>query len=70
VAAEDGSSVISENRKAQQASYTLHANGPNDPLWPLYNRVLATANHHAGYNLQPPGALGIVWLICICFNEV
>ncbi len=33
-----GTSVISENRKAQQASYELHANGPKDPLWALYNR--------------------------------
>lgn len=33
VAAEDGSSVVSENRKAQQASYDLHQHDPvNDPL--------------------------------------
>lgn len=34
VAAIDGSSVISENRKAQQASYDIHlTKGPSDPLW-------------------------------------
>ena len=34
VAAEDGSSVISENRKANQASYNLHKVRPEtDPLW-------------------------------------
>lgn len=33
VAAEDGSSVVSEHRKAQQASYNLHQiNGAKDPL--------------------------------------
>lgn len=34
VAAEDGSSVVSENRKAQQASYDYHQHrGELDPLW-------------------------------------
>lgn len=34
VAAEDGSSVVSENRKAQQASYNMHSRTPEqDPLW-------------------------------------
>lgn len=34
VAAEDGSSVVSENRKAQQASYDYHQHrGQADPLW-------------------------------------
>lgn len=34
VAAEDGSSMISENRKAQQAAYNLHKKNPeSDPLW-------------------------------------
>lgn len=33
VAAEDGSSVVSENRKAQQASYDLRKNSASDPLW-------------------------------------
>jgi len=56
VAAEDGSSVVSEHRKAQQASYNFHQQNPGkDPLWPLYNRVLAITNRHAGMRLQPPG---------------
>jgi hypothetical protein len=34
VAAEDGTSIVSENRKAQQAGYDLHhRNGESDPLW-------------------------------------
>jgi hypothetical protein len=33
VAAEDGTSVVSENRKANQASYNLHEQNPRDPLW-------------------------------------
>jgi hypothetical protein len=32
VAAEDGTSIVSENRKANQASYNLHEHNPNDPL--------------------------------------
>ncbi len=33
VAAEDGTSVVSENRKAQQASYDIHHQRERDPLW-------------------------------------
>ena len=45
VAAEDGSSIVSENRKAQQASYNMHQINPGtDPLLPLYNRILALTN--------------------------
>ncbi len=34
VAAEDGTSIVSENRKAQQASYNLHQKDfDKDPLW-------------------------------------
>ena len=34
VAAEDGSSVVSENRKANQAAYNMNKQNPeNDPLW-------------------------------------
>lgn len=34
VAAEDGSSVVSENRKANQAAYNMHKKNPaSDPLW-------------------------------------
>jgi hypothetical protein len=34
VAAEDGTSVVSEHRKAQQAGYDLHHNeGEKDPVW-------------------------------------
>jgi hypothetical protein len=59
VAAEDGTSVVSENRKAQQASYDIARTSPNkqeeDPLWPLFNRVLTMTNTHLGLDLKPPG---------------
>lgn len=69
VAAEDGSSIVSENRKAQQASYDLHAKKQKDPLWPLYNRVLATTNYHAGYDLEHPGKL-LIGYICCVYNRL
>jgi hypothetical protein len=52
VASEDGSSVVSENRKAQQAGYSLKK---DDKLLPLYQRVLALTNKHAGYKLSREG---------------
>jgi len=55
VAAEDGSSIVSENRKAQQAGYDLHQNNPFDPLVPLFSRVLGVTNTVAGYHLTPEG---------------
>eukprot|EP00597_Dinobryon_sp_UTEXLB2267_P001210 CAMPEP_0170073820 /NCGR_PEP_ID=MMETSP0019_2-20121128/11196_1 /TAXON_ID=98059 /ORGANISM="Dinobryon sp., Strain UTEXLB2267" /LENGTH=398 /DNA_ID=CAMNT_0010283649 /DNA_START=109 /DNA_END=1305 /DNA_ORIENTATION=- len=56
VAAEDGSSVVSEHRKANQASYNLHKHNPEtDPLWNLFQRVLGVTNYHAGFDLKPPG---------------
>lgn len=58
VAADDGSSVVSENRKAQQAAYMMENPKEDDPLLALYDRVFALANHHAGYNLEWPGQEG------------
>lgn len=61
VAGEDGSSVVSENRKAQQAHYDSHYTGRNptsDPLWPLADRILKLTNAHTGYNLTHPGQEG------------
>lgn len=58
VAAEDGTSVVSENRKAQQASYDIHHTKhaqSDDPLWPLFNRILNMTNIHTGLNLEPYG---------------
>lgn len=56
VAAEDGSSIVSEHRKANQASYNFHQqNFGRDPLWPLFNRVLSMTNQHTDYNLKPDG---------------
>lgn len=55
VAAEDGTSIVSENRKAQQAHYNLRAYDHSEPLWPLYSRVLTATNHHTGFRIQPVG---------------
>ena len=60
-----GTSVVSENRKANQAIYNtfdLRSGGDNDgdrvitdPLWELYNRVINVTNRHAGLSIDPPG---------------
>jgi len=55
VASEDGSSVVSESRKAQQASYNFYYQKDSDPLWPLFTRILQLTNSHAGFNLEPSG---------------
>jgi hypothetical protein len=56
VAAEDGSSVLSEHRQANQASYNLHQVNPeSDPLWPLFARTMSFTNSYTGMNLQPDG---------------
>lgn len=52
VASEDGSSIVSENRKAQQTGYSLKK---DDKLLPLYQRVLALTNKQAGYKLSRDG---------------
>lgn len=55
VAAEDGTSVVSEHRRANQASYDIHEAPEDDPLWPLYDRVFTMTNEVAGFNLVPDG---------------
>lgn len=61
VAGEDGNSVVSENRKAQQAHYDTHYHSQNptrDPLYPLAERILAITNTHAEYSLTHEGQEG------------
>ena len=57
VAAEDGSSIVSNNRKANQASYNIHhsSRGWQDPLYPLYDRAMSMVNMYAGYELEMDG---------------
>ena len=55
VAADDGTSIYSENRKANQAVYEFKYPKPTDPLWDLYTRVYKMLNNYAGYSLQPGG---------------
>ena len=58
VAGEDGTSVVSENRKAQQAAYDKHQRNPQDPLAPLHQRVLQLTNAVTGYTLESEGQEG------------
>lgn len=59
VAAEDGTSMVSENRKAQQASYHTHqTNFEADPLFDLQQRILALTNYHANLSLTAEGQEG------------
>ncbi len=59
VAGEDGQSIVSEHRKAQQASYNTHyKNFEDDPLWDLSQRTLAMANGHGGFSMSYPGQEG------------
>eukprot|EP01031_Cornospumella_fuschlensis_P024473 gene24473-29578_t len=60
VAAEDGTSTVSEHRKAQQASYDHHQHGDReaDPLWDLQQRIIALTNYHSNYSLGLDGQEG------------
>jgi len=59
VAGEDGHSVVSESRKAQQANYEHHFRNPGkDPLWDLSQRILAMANGHGGFQMTYEGQEG------------
>lgn len=58
VAAEDGTSIVSEHRKAQQAGYDLHQRHADDPLADLQQRILALTNFHANYSLTSAGQEG------------
>jgi hypothetical protein len=53
----DGSSEVSQSRKAWQATYNIHST--NDKLYPLYKRILEVTNKHAGYGLSPAGQEGL-----------
>ena len=55
VAGDDGRSIVSENRKAQQASYNMHQTHEHDPLRSLNERVLRITNERTGYKLRAGG---------------
>ena len=57
VAAEDGTSVVSNHRKANQATYDRHRHA-DDPLHGLYNRILDVTNQKTDMGLTPPGQEG------------
>ena len=53
VASGDGSSVLSEARKAQQARYRM--NTTDDPLYDVYQKIFSVTNTIAGYDLNSEG---------------
>ena len=56
IAAEDGTSIVSNTRKAQQASYNFPTkNQDKDQLWDLYSRVIDFVNIKTDYDLIPDG---------------
>lgn len=57
VAAEDGTSILSNHRRANQATYETHRVA-SDPLHALYSRILTTANTKSGLNMGPEGQEG------------
>lgn len=59
VADDDGTSILSESRKANQAGYILDVQNPrSDILWPLYDRIINVINYHSEYNILPEGQEG------------
>jgi hypothetical protein len=55
VADDDGSSMYSESRKAQQANYEHIEGYEANPLWSLAQRILAIVNGHMGLELTSAG---------------
>lgn len=55
IADEDGKSIVSEHRKAYQATYELSSYDDSEPLWNLYQRTYATTNKIAKMNLPIEG---------------
>lgn len=59
VAAADGTSVVSEHRRAQQAHYSLPDENPeNDLLWPLYHRATSFMNTYGKTEVEHAGQEG------------
>ena len=55
IADEDGKSIVSEHRKAYQATYELSSFDTSEPLWNLYQRTYAITNKIAKMNLPLEG---------------
>jgi len=55
IADEDGKSIVSEHRKAYQATYELSAYDNTEPLWNLYQRTYSVTNKIAKMNLPLDG---------------
>ena len=55
VAAGDGTNIIMNSRRADQAGYNLHQHDRNDPLVPLQDRIIKMINQIPGYKITPHG---------------
>lgn len=55
IADEDGKSIVSEHRKAYQATYELSAFDNTEPLWNLYQRTYSITNKIAKMDLPLDG---------------
>ena len=53
-----GGDVVSEHRRAKQASYDVRIGNEEDPLFLLKDRIYAIVNHYTGYGLTPEGQEG------------
>mmetsp|Transcript_1189 Transcript_1189/g.4025 ORF Transcript_1189/g.4025 Transcript_1189/m.4025 type:complete len:424 (+) Transcript_1189:168-1439(+) len=62
VASEDGTSIVSEARKAKQASYDVSMK-PGHTMTLLRQRVFAFTNDQTGYNLQFDGQEGFTVIV-------
>lgn len=58
VAGEDGMSILSESRRANQAIYSSHSD-PKDPLHNVYHRAMLLTNKETSMNLRPEGQEGL-----------
>jgi hypothetical protein len=58
VSSSDGTGVVSESRKANQAQYSFFNSVSEDPNYELYQRVLNMTNTHTGFQLERAGQSG------------
>jgi hypothetical protein len=53
VAGADGNTEVSNNRRAQQSGYPIPYDNPeNEPVWPLYKKIMEFHNTHGNTRIQ------------------
>jgi hypothetical protein len=63
VAGHDGNAEVSNNRRAQQAGYQIPYDDPKDieePVWPLYNKIMTFQNTYGKLRINHVGQEGFV----------